>query len=235
MTHTLSALCAVLLGGPPVEPSDAELEARYQDAVIALQENHPEVAFGLFEWVLATVPTDHVLWPLATYGTARAAAVALAPGHACTGERRTRAYLALPGADPAKRERLARALPELEARCRAEAPAPVAPQPAPAQVGQVGQDLRATAPPVEPPPSGGLRTAGWVALAAGVALTAAGGYFWYSALQAQDAAAASTTIRGHRERVDAMESAEGWGLGLTLSGGLSLLGGGGLLVFGGGE
>lgn len=243
MTHAAAALCLALLSPQTPPPSDAELEARYQDAVIALQESHPEVAFGLFEWVLATVSPAHVLRPLAEYGAARAAIASTTPGHACPGEARVRAYLSRTDADPSKRERLSRALPDLEARCAAERPAPVAalpaPTPAPASEAPASAalDARLAAPlvaPAEPPDTGGmLRRAGWLSLAAGAALTAAGGYFWYAASQAQDDAAAATTIARHTERADALETANGWALGLTIAGGLGLVGGSGLLLFGG--
>jgi hypothetical protein len=245
MTHAAAALCLALLSPQTPPPSDAELEARYQDAVIALQESHPEVAFGLFEWVLATVSPAHVLRPLAEYGAARAAIASTTPGHACPGEAHVRAYLSRADADPSKRERLSRALPDLEARCAAERPAPVAVVPAPAPASEApapasasaALDARLAAPvvaPAEPDDTGGtLRRAGWLSLAAGAALTAAGGYFWYAASRAQDDAAAATTIARHTERADALETANGWALGLTIAGGLGLVGGSGLLLFGG--
>ncbi len=246
MTRALTGLCVVVLAGPvappavPGPPSDAELEARYQDAVIALQESHPEVALGLFEWVLASVPPTHVLRPLATYGAARAAAASSAPGHACGGEARVREYLALPDGEASKRERLLRALPELESRCAAQKPPPVATASAPAPAPVVAPpsvatetlDARLGGPVVEPAERDDpLRLTGWVSVAAGAALTAAGGYFWYAATQAQDEAAAATTIQGHQDRVDAMETAGGLALGLTLAGGLGLVGGSGLLLY----
>jgi hypothetical protein len=72
--------------------------------------------------------------------------------------------------------------------------------------------------------------AGWVSLVAGVALTAAGGYFWYTAREAQDDADAATTLDGHARYVEDMETNGGLALGLTLAGGLGLVGGGGLLL-----
>jgi hypothetical protein len=242
MTHVAAALCLALLTPPAVPPSDAELEARYQDAVIALQENHPEVAFGLFEWVLTTVSPAHVLRPLAMYGAARAASASTTPGHACPGEAHSRAYLALADGDPSKRERLSKALPELESRCAAErpapAPTPALPSDAPAPASaSAALEARLAAPVVAPAEAEDtgvtLRRAGWISLAAGAALTAAGGYFWYAAAQAQDDAAAATTIARHGERADALETANGWALGLTLAGGLGLAGGTGFLFFGG--
>lgn len=240
MIHAAVLLNLALLATPAAPPSDTELEGRYQDAVLALQENHPEVALGLFEWVLATVPTTHLLRPLSLYGAARAASAATAAGHACAGATRTREYLALDAAEPAKRDRLSRALPELEARCAAEtAPPPVAATPAPESAGpahveaSAALDARLTAPVVEPGEAqDALRTAGWLSVATGAALAAVGGYCWYAATRAQDDAAAATTIARHGERVDAMETTGGWALGLSIAGGLGLVGGTGMLLFG---
>ena len=243
MIHTAALLQLALLTAPAVAPSDTELEGRYQDAVLALQENHPEVALGLFEWVLATVPPTHVLRPLALYGVARAASASTTAGHACAGATRTREYLGLDHGEPAKRDRLSRALPELEARCAAEtAPPPVAAAQAPESAGpapaeaSAALDARLAVPVVEPAATtGGLRTAGWISVATGAALAAAGGYCWYAASQAQDDAEAATTIARHGERVDAMETTGGWALGLSIAGGLGLVGGAGMLLFGGRE
>jgi hypothetical protein len=91
---------------------------------------------------------------------------------------------------------------------------------------------RLAAPGPEPAePRDTVRLAGWVSLVAGVALTAAGGYFWYTALEAQDDADAATTLDGHARYVEDMETNGGLALGLTLAGGLGLVGGGGLLLY----
>lgn len=233
--RVLAGVLAVVLASPPMAPpSDAELEARYQDAVLAGQEGRAEVALALFQWVLDAVPEGHALRAPAVYGAARAALDLGTPAAACRARDLIDTYLGLPDSASEKRARLTPMLPEAARLCDAAvAPPPSAPPPS-APPTSAPLEARLTAAPPPPAETGqGVTIAGWVGVGVGVALLGVGTYAWVQAFDAQSAAESARRRDAHDDHLDDLDSANGLAIGTTAAGAACVATGAGLLLWGG--
>jgi hypothetical protein len=131
----LGCVLGVSVAGGASATTEETTELLYERAVTASQEGRNDAAAALFDEVLAKMTPTHPLRALALYGAARANQRVDTPEAACRAAERFRVFIALPDAEPEKRERAANALGGLTTKCRARdlvpvAAAPVVPPPA---------------------------------------------------------------------------------------------------------
>ena len=165
----LLAGLAVWRPAPASAAGEDTTDVLYERAGSASQEGRHEAAATLFEEVLGQMAPNHPLRALALYGAARANQRLGTPEAACKAAERFKTFIGLPDAEPEKREKAAKGLGDLLAKCASKdavAPVPAspastaAPAPAPASA-QANATVAETASPPAPD-----RTWAWVATGA---------------------------------------------------------------------
>jgi hypothetical protein len=168
----LLAGLAVSTPVPATAAGEDTTDVLYERAVSASQEGRHDAAATLFDEVLGQMAPNHPLRALALYGAARANQRVGTADAACKAVERYKTFIGLPDAEPEKREKAAKSLGDLLAKCASKdavVPAPAsaaastpAAAPAPASV---------QAPATVAPPPAPDRTWAWVATgAAGASL-----------------------------------------------------------------
>ena len=159
----LLAGLAVLPPAPAAAAGEDTTDVLYERAVSASQEGRHDAAATLFDEVLGQMAPNHPLRALAFYGAARANQRVGTADAACKAAERYKTFIGLPDAEPEKREKAAKSLGDLLAKCASKDA--VAPAPASAAVSSPAV---AQAPASVPAPD---RTSAWVATgAAGASL-----------------------------------------------------------------
>lgn len=170
---------AVATPAPAAAAGEDTTDLLYERAVAASQEGRHDAAATLFDEVLGQMAPNHPLRALALYGAARANQRVGTADAACKAAERYKTFIGLPDAEPEKREKAAKSLGDLLAKCASKdavAPAPAsaaastpAAAPAPASV-QAPATVAPAAPTPAPAPAPD-RTWAWVATgAAGASL-----------------------------------------------------------------
>ena len=113
----LLAGLAVLPPAPAAAAGEDTTDVLYERAVSASQEGRHDAAATLFDEVLGQMAPNHPLRALAFYGAARANQRVGTADAACKAAERYKTFIGLPDAEPEKREKAAKSLGDLLAKC----------------------------------------------------------------------------------------------------------------------
>lgn len=116
LNFTLFTMCLGFASSASAAGEDST-DILYERAVSASQQGRHEAAATLFDEVLGHLDPSHPLRALAVYGSARANQRIGTPETACKAAERYQTFIGLPDAEPEKREKAAKGLPELLAIC----------------------------------------------------------------------------------------------------------------------